>query len=103
MLEAVPLINMETATCRDALIRHWICRFGVPAYLTSDQGVQFTFALIRHWVARFGVLAHLTSDQGAQFSSALWARTCDVIGTHHNKPRPTTPRATGWWRGPTGG
>jgi cleavage and polyadenylation specificity factor subunit 1 len=57
MLEAVPLANVETATCRDALIRHWIGRFGVPA--------------------------HLTSDQGAQFTSALWARTCEVIGTHH--------------------
>ena len=30
------------------------------------------------------VPAHLTSDQGAQFTSALWARTCDVIGMHYN-------------------
>ncbi len=52
MLEAVPLANVETATCRDALIRHWIGRFGVPA--------------------------HLTSDQGAQFTSSLWARTCEA-------------------------
>ena len=28
--------------------------------------------------------AYLTSDQGTQFTSALWVHTCDVIGTNHN-------------------
>ena len=28
--------------------------------------------------------AYLTSDQGAQFTSTLWSRTCEVIGAHHN-------------------
>jgi cleavage and polyadenylation specificity factor subunit 1 len=69
LLEAVPLTNVETATCRDALIRHWICRFGVPA--------------------------HLTSDQGAQFTSALWSRTCEVIGTHHNTTTAYHPQSNG--------
>jgi len=58
LLEAMPLANVKTETCRDALINQWVARFGVPA--------------------------HLTSNQGAQFTSALWARLCDVIGTHHN-------------------
>ena len=58
MLEAVPLANIETETCRDALINQW--------------------------VACFSVSAHLMSDQGAQFTSALWVRLCDIIGTHHN-------------------
>jgi transposase InsO family protein len=69
MLEAVPLANVETTTCRDALIRHWIGRFGVPA--------------------------HLTSDQGAQFTSSLWARTCEVIGTHHNTTTAYHPQSNG--------
>jgi transposase InsO family protein len=54
----VPLTNVQTETCRDALINQWVAPFSVPA--------------------------HLTSDQKAQFTSALWARTCDVIGAHHN-------------------
>jgi len=58
MLEAVPLANIKMETCRDALINQWVACFGVPAYLTSAQGSQFT--------------------------STLWARLCNVIGTHHN-------------------
>jgi Integrase core domain len=77
LLEAVLLTNVETTTCRDALVRHWISRFGLPAHLTSDQGTQFT--------------------------SALWARTAPSSAPTTTPPRPTTPRATGWWRGPTGG
>ena len=69
MLEAVPIANMEATTCRDALIRHWISRFGVPAHLTSDQGTQFT--------------------------SALWSRTCEVIGTHHNTTTAYHPQSNG--------
>ena len=52
------LFNVETETCRDALISQWVAHFGMPALLTSDQGAQFT--------------------------SALWAHTCDVISMHHN-------------------
>ena len=53
MLEAVPLTNIKTETYRDALISQWVASYGLPAYLTSDQGAQFT--------------------------SALWACTCDAI------------------------
>jgi hypothetical protein len=38
MLEAVPLTNVETTTCRDALIRHWIGCFGVPNRATQPAG-----------------------------------------------------------------
>jgi len=69
LLEAVPIANVETETCRDALISQWVARFGVPARLTSDQGAQFT--------------------------SALWARLCDVIGTHHNTTTAYHPQSNG--------
>ena len=57
MLEAVPITNIKTETCQDALTRPWVACFSIPI--------------------------HLIPDQGAQFTSTLWACTCDIIGTHH--------------------
>jgi hypothetical protein len=43
--EAVPLRGISAAECADALFAGWIQRFGVPAYITSDRGAQFTSSL----------------------------------------------------------
>jgi hypothetical protein len=41
-VEAVPVPDMSTATCSAALFSGWIGRYGVPDWLTSDRGAQFT-------------------------------------------------------------
>jgi len=69
MLEAVPLTNIDMTACREALIRHWIGRLGVPTHLTSDQWAQFTYS--------------------------LWVRTCEVIGTYHNTTTANHPQSNG--------
>jgi hypothetical protein len=40
-LEVIPLRNMSTISWVDALLQHWIPRFGFPATLTSERGRQF--------------------------------------------------------------
>ena len=40
--EAIPMREMKAEDCARALLRHWICRFGVPGDITSDRGRQFT-------------------------------------------------------------
>ena len=42
ILEAVPLVHIETISCQDTIIRKWICQFSIPAQITLDQGAQFT-------------------------------------------------------------
>ncbi len=37
LLEAVPLANIETETCRDALVSQWVARFGGLAHLTPGN------------------------------------------------------------------
>ena len=44
-VEAIPLTDITAASCATALLRHWICRFGVPTDVTSDQGRQFVSSL----------------------------------------------------------
>ena len=57
--EAIPLSNTSTHTCAQALVAHWIARFGIPMDMTSDRGSQFT--------------------------SRLWASISQLLGTklHH--------------------
>jgi hypothetical protein len=42
--EAFPLKAVATTDCVDALVSGWVARFGVPALITSDRGVQFASA-----------------------------------------------------------
>ncbi len=39
--EATPLPNQEARTVADAIINHWVSRFGVPDSNHSDQGSNF--------------------------------------------------------------
>ena len=57
--EAVPLSDISTTSCAQALIRHWISRFGVPSEISSDRGPQFT--------------------------SGLWAAVAQMLGTKHHR------------------
>jgi transposase InsO family protein len=41
-MEAIPLAITAAAEVAAALFSGWICRFGVPAIITSDRGSQFT-------------------------------------------------------------
>jgi hypothetical protein len=68
-LEAVPLKSMDAATCSDAFISTWVCRFGVPTLLTTDRGAQFT--------------------------SSLWQQACRTMGIQHVTTTAFHPQANG--------
>jgi len=60
-IEAVPLRDMEAATCADAFVATWVARFGVPGQLTSDRGRQFTSSLWAHVCQQLGIQHSLTT------------------------------------------
>ena len=60
-LEAVPLVDITAASCATALLRHWICRFGVPTDVTSDQGRQFVSALWQELHCALGITSLRTT------------------------------------------
>ncbi|MDP4419464.1 integrase catalytic domain-containing protein, partial [Escherichia coli] len=37
-VELVAIENKEADTVTEAIFNHWICRFGIPAELVTDQG-----------------------------------------------------------------
>ena len=60
-LEAIPLQSTTATTVADALVAGWIARFGVPAELTSDRGVQFSSEVWAILMSRLGIRHHLTT------------------------------------------
>jgi len=67
--EAIPLTGISAADCAAALFSGWIQRFGVPAYITSDRGAQFT--------------------------SALWSSLCELLAITHIQTTAYHPQSNG--------
>ena len=68
-VEVLPLSSTTATACADALVAGWISRFGVPAIITTDRGVQFT--------------------------SAVWSILCQRLGIQHNLTTAYHPQANG--------
>ena len=68
-MEVLPLASTTATACADALVAGWISRFGVPAVITMDRGVQFT--------------------------SAVWQVLCKRLGIEHSPTTAYHPQANG--------
>ena len=68
-VEVIPLTSTTATACADAHVSRWISRFGVPATITTDRGVQFT--------------------------SAVWEVLCKRLGIHHVTTTAYHPQSNG--------
>lgn len=59
--EAIPLNETTATSCAQALIFHWIARFGIPADISSDRGPQFTSQLWTSIAQLLGTQLHHTT------------------------------------------
>jgi hypothetical protein len=55
------LPNKEVATVAEAIFDKWICHFGMPLDLVTDQGTEFCAKLSGQLFTRLGT-AHLTTS-----------------------------------------
>jgi hypothetical protein len=55
------LPNKEAATVAEAIFDKWICHFGMPLNLVTDQGTEFCARLSRELFTRLGTV-HLTTS-----------------------------------------
>jgi hypothetical protein len=60
-VELAALPNKEAATVAEAIFDKWICRFGTPIDLVTDQGTEFCAKLSNELFTRLGT-AHLTTS-----------------------------------------
>lgn len=67
--EAFPLPNQEAHTIAKALVEEWVCRFGTPRSIHSDQG--------------------------RSFESTLYKELCQLLNIHKTRRTPYHPQSDG--------
>ena len=60
-LEAVPISNINSDTITKMFIHHWVARFGIPANLVTNQGLQFTLHQFTSTMEALGTQVHFTT------------------------------------------
>jgi hypothetical protein len=53
--DAFPIANQEAQTCAKVLVEQFVCRFGSPKQLHSDQGAQFESSLFQSLTDLLGI------------------------------------------------
>ena len=61
--EAIPLPDQQASTTANALLEHWICRFGCPNSIHTDQGRNFESALFQ----RLSTLLEINKTRNTSF------------------------------------
>ncbi|XP_022834877.1 uncharacterized protein LOC111362435 [Spodoptera litura] len=69
--EAFPLRDVNAETVAKILYTDWICRYGSPVKLTSDQGRQFESSLFRQLLKLLGIERIRTTAYHPQANGAI--------------------------------
>lgn len=75
--EAYPVKDITSETIADIIYTGWICRFGCPVRLTTDQGRQFESNLFSHLTKKMGISRIRTCAYHPQSNGLIerWHRT----------------------------
>ncbi|XP_021971564.1 uncharacterized protein LOC110866727 [Helianthus annuus] len=70
-VEAKPLAKITADNAKKFLWEHIVCRFGLPLYLVSDNGTQFTDRVSQEWCADLQIQQIFTSVAHPQGNSQV--------------------------------
>ena len=68
-VELVVLPNKEALTMSSGIFNHWICRFGLPLEIVTDQGKEFNNKMADHLFSELNIRHSTTSSYHPQCNS----------------------------------
>ena len=68
-VEVIAIPNKEAETVAEAIFYNWICRYGIPAQLTTDQGKEFVASVCQNLWKQLDLLHITTSARHPQANS----------------------------------
>ena len=90
--EAYAIPNMEAETVANKLVKEWVCRYGCPMQLHSDQGANYQSALFREVCKLLKIEQtrttpyHPQSDgQAEKFMSTLKSMITKMVESHESE------------------
>ena len=69
--EAIPLPDQQASTTANALLEHWICRFGCPHSIHTDQDRNFESALFQQLMNLLEIIKTRTTSFHRQSKSVI--------------------------------
>ena len=78
---AIPIPNHEAETVADKLVRDIFTKFGIPEYILTDQGTEFTSKLLKQITTLFKIKHQLSTAYHPQTNGAL-ERSHEVLSTY---------------------
>jgi cleavage and polyadenylation specificity factor subunit 1 len=70
-IEAIPITNISAEKCAITFMENWVCRYGVPANIISDQGTQFESAFFNSLLQHLGIQRQRTTAYHPQSNGAV--------------------------------
>ncbi len=94
--EAVPIKDVEASTVARAFYDNWICRFGAPEKVSTDQGSQFEAQLTQALLSLVGCKRIRTTAYHPKANGMIerWHRTLKAAIMCHNDPNWTRTLST---------
>jgi transposase InsO family protein len=69
----------------------WPEAYGLP----NQEAVTVSRALIENWICRYGHPLEMHSDQGRNFESNVFQGVCELLGVRKTRTTPLHPQSDG--------